>query len=190
LERAEAVLFSLARSIEARDAYTGEHCERLARYSVQLGERIGLPEEQLTALRRGGVLHDIGKVAVPDAILLKPNPLTKEETEIMKQHTIVGERICSPLKSLRLVLPIIRHHHEKLDGSGYPDGLKGEGIPLTARVLQTVDVYDALTTPRPYNRGAVSRERALEIMEEGVKKGWWDPNLFGEFLHIPMRKLP
>lgn len=190
LERAEAVLFSLARSIEARDAYTGEHCERLARYSVQLGERIGLPEEQLTALRRGGVLHDIGKVAVPDAILLKPNPLTKEETEIMKQHTIVGERICSPLKSLRLVLPIIRHHHEKLDGSGYPDGLKGEGIPLTARVLQTVDVYDALTTPRPYNRGAVSRERALEIMEESVKKGWWDPNLFGEFLHIPMRKLP
>ena len=108
----------------------------------------------------------------------------------MKQHTIVGERICSPLKTLRLVLPIIRHHHEKLDGSGYPDGLKGEGIPLTARVLQTVDVYDALTTPRPYNQGAVSRERALETMEHGVEKGWWDPNLFSEFLQMPMGDSP
>lgn len=190
LERAEAVLFSLARSIEARDAYTGEHCERLARYSVHLGERIGLPGEQLTALRRGGILHDIGKVAVPDAILLKPGPLSDEEVAIMKQHTIIGERICSPLKTLRLVLPIIRHHHEKLDGSGYPDALKGEAIPLTARVLQTVDVYDALTTPRPYNKGALAREQALEIMEQGVKKGWWDPNLFSEFLQIPMSDFP
>jgi putative two-component system response regulator len=186
LERAEAVLFSLARSIEARDASTGEHCERLAGYSVRLGQRIGLPEEQITALHRGGVLHDIGKVAVPDAILLKPGPLTPEEVEIMKQHTIVGERICSPLKTLRLVLPIIRHHHEKLDGSGYPDGLKGEEIPLIARVLQIVDVYDALTTRRPYNKGVLSRQQALETMERGVKDGWWDPRLFDEFVKMPV----
>jgi putative two-component system response regulator len=182
LERAEAVLFSLARSIEARDPYTGEHCERLSEQSVRLGRKIGLSEEQLTALRRGGVLHDIGKVAVPDAILLKPGPLTPEEFDIMKVHTIVGERICSPLKTLQLVLPIIRHHHEKLDGSGYPDGLSGEEIPLTARLLQIVDIYDALTTRRPYNHGALSRQEALTIMERGVKKGWWDSGLYHEFL--------
>jgi len=184
LERAEAVLFSLARSIEARDPYTGEHCERLAKQSVRLGKRIGLPEEQLNALSRGGVLHDIGKVAVPDAILLKPGPLTAEENEIMKQHTVVGERICSPLKTLRLVLPIIRHHHEKLDGSGYPDRLRGEEIPVTARVLQIVDIYDALTTRRPYNNQPSSDQEALGVMEQEVKQGWWDPGLFNEFLEM------
>jgi len=111
-------------------------------------------------------------VAVPDAILLKPGALTPEEQKTMQEHPVVGERICAPLKSFRLVLPIIRHHHEKRDGSGYPDGLRGEEIPLTARVLQIVDVYDALTTERPY-RHALPREEALEIMEEEVKKGWW-----------------
>ncbi len=181
LESAEAVLFSLARSIEARDPLTGDHCERLATQSVRLGKRIGLPEEQLNALRFGGFLHDIGKVSVPDAILLKPGPLTVEEIEIMKVHPLVGERICSPLKSLRLVLPIIRHHHEKFDGSGYPDGLKGEEIPLSARVLQVVDVYDAITSRRPYNKGEVTEQAALATMEQGVKKGWWDPHLFNEF---------
>ena len=139
-----------------------------------------MPEEQLIALRRGGIVHDVGKVAVPDAILLKPARLTEEEWKIMRQHPVVGERICVPLKSFRLVLPIIRHHHEKFDGSGYPDGLKGEQIPLTARVLQIVDVYDALTTERPYKR-ALSREEALQITQEEVTRGWWDPKVFGEF---------
>ena len=180
LERAESVLFSLARSIEAKDPYTGGHCERLSGYSVQLGERIGLPEDQITALRRAGIVHDIGKVAVPDAILLKPGPLTPEEWRVMREHPVVGERICAPLKSFRLVLPVIRHHHEKLDGSGYPDGLKGKQIPVTARVLQIVDVYDALATERPYKR-ALSSAEALETMEQEVKKGWWDPYFFGEF---------
>jgi len=185
LERAESVLFALARTIEGKDPCTEGHCERLADYSVQLGERIGMAEDQLIALRRAGVVHDIGKVAVPDAILLKPGRLTPEEFRVVKDHPVVGERICAPLKSFRSLLPIIRHHHEKLDGSGYPDGLKGEKIPLAARVLQIVDVYDALTTQRPYKR-ALSRGETLEIMEDEVKKGWWDPSIFREFCQMPI----
>jgi putative two-component system response regulator len=135
LERAESVLFALARSIEGKDPYTEGHCERLSDYSASLGERVGLPAEQITALRRAGTVHDVGKVAVPDAILLKPGPLRPDEWGIMRKHPVIGERICAPLKSFRFVLPIIRHHHERFDGSGYPDGLKGEAVPLTARVL-------------------------------------------------------
>jgi putative two-component system response regulator len=180
LERAESVLFALARSIEGRDPYTRGHCERLSDYSERLGRRLGLPEQQLTALRRGGIVHDIGKVAVPDGILLKSGKLTPEEWKTMRQHPAFGESICAPLKSLRLVLPIIRHHHEKFDGSGYPDGLKGDRIPITARIMTVVDVYDALTTERPY-QGAMSTEKALEIMEQEVRKGWWDPQIFSEF---------
>src|SRR5229473_1582923 len=184
LERAEVVLFALARSIEGKDPYTEGHCERLSGYSARLGERIGLAEDQVIALRRAGVVHDIGKVAVADAILLKPGRLTPEEFRIVQEHPVVGERICAPLKSFRLVLPIIRHHHEKLNGSGYPDGLKGDDIPITARVLQIVDVYDALTTQRPYKR-AFSRAETLEMMEDEVKKGWWDPGIFQEFRQMP-----
>ena len=180
LERAESVLFALARSIEGKDPYTEGHCERLAEYSVRLGERLGLPPEEITALHRAGIVHDIGKVAVPDAVLLKPGPLTLEEWKIMREHPVIGEQICSPLKSFRLVLPIIHHHHEKFDGSGYPDGLKGEAIPLTARVLQIVDVYDALATERPYRR-ALPPQEALKTMAGEVRKGWWDPQRFAEF---------
>ena len=180
LERAESVLFSLARSIEGKDPYTHGHCERLMNYSASLGEHLGLPQEQIVALRRAGIVHDVGKVAVPDAILLKPSKLTPEEWKLMKEHPIVGERICAPLKSFRAVLPIIRHHHEKLDGSGYPDGLRGEAIPLTARILTVVDVYDALTTERPY-KPAFSITDALKTMKQEVAKGWWDPQIFEEF---------
>ena len=180
LERAESVLFSLARSIEGKDPYTHGHCERLAEYSGRLGEELGLTEDQITALRRAGVVHDVGKIAVPDAILLKPGRLTPEEWAIIREHSVVGERICAPLKSFRLVLPIIRHHHEKCDGSGYPDGLRGEAIPVTARVLQIVDVYDALTTDRPYKK-ALSVADALQTMKDEVAKGWWDPHIFDQF---------
>ena len=180
LERAESVLFSLARSIEGKDPYTHGHCERLSDYSASLGEHLGLAEDDITALRRAGIVHDIGKVAVPDAILLKPSRLNEEEWKLIKEHPAVGERICAPLKSFRLVLPIIRHHHEKLDGTGYPDGLRGEAIPITARVLQIVDVYDALTTERPYKK-AFTIVDALQTMKEEVAKGWWDPRIFGEF---------
>lgn len=171
LDNAETVLFSLACSIEAKDPYTEGHCDRLSVYSVALGERLGLGEELLVALRRGGVVHDLGKVAVPDQILLKPGPLTPEERAVMEKHPATGERICAPLKSFRLVRPIIRHHHEKMDGSGYPNGLKGDQIPLPARILTVVDIYDALTTDRPY-RKAMSQELAFALMREEVKRGW------------------
>ena len=180
LENAEAVVFTLARSIEARDPYTHGHCERLADMSTRLGARLGIPEEEIKALRWAGIVHDIGKVVVPDAILLKPGSLTEDEMKVMRRHSEVGERICSPLKSFRLVLPIIRHHHEKRNGSGYPDGLRGEQIPLTARILQLADVYDALTTDRPY-RTAVPSEEALQIMADEAKLEWWDESLFAAF---------
>src|ERR1700686_2401313 len=180
LERAESVLFSLARSIEGKDPYTHGHCERLSDYSVRLGQLLGLSEDQLVALRRAGIVQEVGKIAVPDAILLKPGRLTPDEWTIIREHSVVGERICAPLKSFRFVLPIIRHHHEKLDGSGYPDGLRGESIPVAARVLQIVDVYDALTTDRPYKK-AFSITDALQTMKEEVSKGWWDPHIFEQF---------
>jgi putative two-component system response regulator len=134
----------------------------------------------VVALKRAGVVHDIGKVAVPDAILLKPAALNIEERKVVEEHPIVGERICQPLRSMKNVLPIIRHHHEKMDGSGYPDGLAGEQIPLTARILQIVDVYDALSTERPYKK-PLSHIEVLTIMQEEVRKGWWDPEIFSEF---------
>lgn len=180
LDNAEAVLFSLALSIEAKDPYTEGHCDRLAKYSVAVADKLGLPEDLRVALRRGGLLHDIGKLAVPEHILLKPGALTPEERKIMEQHTIAGERICSPLRSFRHVLPIIRYHHEKQDGSGYPDGLKGDQVPLTARILQITDIYDALTTDRPY-RKALSAEKAFAIMREEVKRGWWDGSVLDHF---------
>jgi putative two-component system response regulator len=179
LDNAETVLFSLALAIEAKDPYTEGHCDRLSKYSVALAEKLGLPDPLRVALRRGGLIHDIGKLAVPEHILLKPGPLTPEERKIMERHTIEGERICAPLRSFRNVLPIIRHHHEKQDGSGYPDGLKGEQIPLTARILQVTDIYDALTTDRPY-RKALPVEKAVAIMREEVKRGWWDGSLLDE----------
>lgn len=195
LENAESVLFSLAHSIEARDPYTRGHCERLAEMSARLGENLGLPGEHIKALRRAGIVHDIGKVVVPDAILLKPGPLSATETEVMRRHPVIGERICAPLRTFQLVLPIIRHHHERHDGSGYPDGLRGGEIPLTAAILQLADVFDALTTNRPY-REAVSPERALNMIAEEAVRGWWDRDLFAVFRkmirngHIPPGNTP
>src|SRR3979409_2040499 len=180
LDNAESVLFSLALTIEAKDPYTEGHCDRLSKYSVALGEKLGLSEDLRLALRRGGLIHDIGKLAGPEHILLKPGPLTPEERKIMEQHTVVGERICAPLRSFRHVLPIIRHHHEKQDGSGYPDGLKGVQVPLTARILQITDIYDALTTDRPY-RKALPPTKAFAIMREEVNRGWWDGSILDEF---------
>lgn len=176
LEQAEAVLFALARAIEHRDEMTIGHCERLANLSVKLGLALGLPGSQVVALHRGGYLHDIGKVAIPDGILFKPSPLTADERRLMETHTTHGHEICRSVRTLAPVLPIIRHHHERWDGTGYPDGLKGEEIPLPARVLQVADIYDALTSERPY-KGVLSPEQALAVLDEEARKGWRDPEL-------------
>lgn len=183
LEEVEAVLFALARTIEGKDPCLEGHCERLSEYSARLGEQLRLPKDHIIALRRAGIVHDIGKIAVPDSILLKPGRLTPDEWKIMRTHPVVGERICASLKSFRLVLPIIRHHHEKLDGMGYPDGLRGEEIPLTARVLQMVDLFDGLTTERPY-KPAMSAAEAIDQIAREAQKGWWDPRLFEEFKYL------
>jgi len=180
LEAVEAVLFTLARVVEGRDADTEGHCYRLSALAERLGERIGLPIEQRTALRRAGIVHDIGKVVVPDAVLLKRGPLTSDEWALMRRHAEAGERICAPLRSFQDVLPIIRHHHERMDGSGYPDGLAGDAIPITARVLQVVDVFDALSMKRPYKRALATAE-TLDLMEDEVRRGFWDPAVFAAF---------
>ncbi len=180
LDDSETVLFSLAQSVEERDPDLGQHCQRLALISAAMGLALGLPSSDILALQRGGYLHDIGKVAIPDNILFKAGPLDAAEWEIMKTHAERGERICSSMRSLAPVLPIIRHHHEKWDGTGYPDGLKGEQIPLLARILQLADIYDALTTARPYKR-ALSPDEALAVMQEETAKGWRDPNLVEMF---------
>ena len=176
LDRAESVLCALARSIEARDPCTQGHCERLSTYGAALGEAAGLGDAEIKALVRAGVVHDVGKIAVPDSILLKPTRLTDDEWLVMRQHPLTGEEICRPIKSFRLVLPIIRHHHEKQDGTGYPDGLRGDQVPMTARVLQVVDVFDALTTERPY-KAAKATPEAMAILREEVARGWWDGEL-------------
>lgn len=187
LENAEAVLVALALGIESRDPYTGNHCERLAKYAADLGHHIGLDGDSITALKRGGYLHDLGKVSIPDDILKKGTRLTAEEWRVMKQHPVIGEAICRPLKSFRDVLPIIRHHHEHWDGSGYPDHLMGYDVPLLARVLQVVDVYDALRTTRPY-KPALSHDEATRTMLDEANRGLWDPNLVPEFFAMLKKK--
>lgn len=180
LEASEAVMFTLARVVEARDADTEGHCSRLSVLAERLGERLGLPLTTRVALRRAGVVHDIGKIVVPDAVLLKHGPLTDDEWVLMRSHAAAGERICAPLRSFQDVLPIVRHHHERQDGTGYPDGLKGPEIPMPARVLQVVDVFDALTMARPYKK-AIPPFEALAIMDSEVRRGWWDPGVFEAF---------
>jgi putative two-component system response regulator len=182
LESAEAVMLTLGETIEARDAYTDGHCQRLAAYAVTLGRVLGLDQDDLAALEHGGFLHDIGKVGVPDALLLKPASLTAEEHHRMQQHTIIGDRLCGGLRSLGRVRGIVRHHHERLDGSGYPDGLRGDAIPLLAQVIGIVDVYDALTTARPY-KAALPVERACDVLAGEARRGWRQQGLVDMFVH-------
>jgi putative two-component system response regulator len=183
LDSAESVILSLALTIEARDATTDGHSQRLARYAVALGQEVGVSDDEIPDLAKGGFLHDIGKVGVPDAVLLKPTALTPEEFELMKQHTIIGDRLCGQLRSLRRVRPIVRHHHERLDGSGYPDGLKGAAIPLSAQIMGVVDVFDALTTARPY-KIAIPVERAYEELTAEVRRGWRDRGLVEALVQV------
>ncbi|NMM13360.1 MAG: response regulator [Rhodoferax sp.] len=182
-DSAESMLFALARMVEAKDGNTGDHCSRLSHNGVVLGKALGLGADELMALRRGGVLHDIGKLGIPDSILLKPGKLTDAEWVIMRQHVDIGARLVEGLKSMRLTVPIIRHHHERWDGSGYPDGLRGEEIPLLARVFQMVDIYDALAHARPY-KPAMERLQVIEVLEAEAARGWRDPALTAIFLEI------
>lgn len=183
LDDAEAVLFALARMVEARDANTGDHCDRLAHIAVLFGKELGLASDDLDALRRGGVLHDIGKLGIPDNILLKKGSLDVEEWHIMKQHTTIGAALCSPLRTMQRTADIARYHHEKWNGAGYPYGLKGEEIPLIARVFQIVDVFDALSSERPY-KPAFELEKVIEIMEKETAAGYWDASLMSVFLGL------
>lgn len=180
LDHAEKVLFSIARTVESRDPNTGDHCERLVLQGKAFGEFLGLSRPEVRDLMWGGYLHDIGKVGIPDAILLKSGKLTNEEWETMKQHVVIGVTICQPLRTMRGVIPIIRHHHERWDGSGYPDGLTENEIPYLAQVFQMIDIYDALTSERPYKR-AFTSEEALAMIAEESARGWRNAELVAQF---------
>lgn len=183
LESAESVITSLALTVEARDGVTDGHCQRLARYATALGAAVGVDEDGLGALERGGYLHDVGKIGIPDAVLLKPGALTGEERAVMQQHTLIGERLCGSLKSLAAVRPIVRYHHERLDGSGYPDGLRGHEIPLHAQIVGIVDTYDAITSTRPY-RAARSIDEARQELLLDAGEGRFDGDLVAAFLML------
>lgn len=180
---AETALFSVARMVEARDGYSDDHCDRLAHAGVVFGQTLGLGQDDLDVLHQGGLLHDIGKLGVPDAILSKKGKLDADEWKIMQQHTLIGEALCSPLRTMQRAADLARHHHERWNGSGYPDGLQGEEIPLVVRVFQIVDVFDALSSERPY-KPAFSMEKVMEIMAQEAAHGWWDPQLMEKFLHL------
>ena len=173
LESAETVILGLGATIEARDPCTNGHCQRLAHYGTKLGGALGLDETDLGALERGGFLHDIGKIAVPDRVLLKRGTLDQQESRVMRKHPEVGDTLCAGLRSLQNVRPIVRYHHERLDGSGYPDGLRHGEVPLLAQIISVVDVFDALTTERPY-RAARPRDEAFEVLTDEASKGWRD----------------
>lgn len=183
LESAESVITSLALTVEARDATTDGHCQRLAYYATALGAAVGVNDDELASLDRGGYLHDVGKIGIPDTVLLKPGQLTRDEYFLMQQHTVIGERLCGNLRSLALVRPIVRHHHERLNGSGYPDGLRGDAIPLTAQIVGIVDAFDAITMTRPY-RAPRSRDQAFDELLADVRSGLFDRELVAQFLRL------
>ena len=167
----EQVIFALAAAAEAKDAYTESHTRRVANTALHVGTRLGLQESDLVALYRGGLIHDIGKIGVPDAVLLKPGPLNAEEERQMRAHSVIGESIVKPLSSAADILSIVRHHHERFDGGGYPDGLSGHKIPLLARIVSVCDAYDALASDRPY-RARRNPEEAVETLMRGAGQQW------------------
>jgi putative two-component system response regulator len=183
LESAETVILGLGATIEARDPCTRGHCQRLARYASALGRSIGLDDDDIGALERGGFLHDIGKIAVPDSVLLKESALDPNESRVMREHPVVGDALCAGLRSLKSVRPIVRHHHERLDGSGYPDGLRNGAVPLLAQIVGLVDVFDALTTERPY-RHPLPRQLAYQMIGDEAKWGWRDRVLVDAFIDL------
>jgi putative two-component system response regulator len=183
LESAESLFLTLGRVIEARDPYTEGHCERLADYATALGRRLELEQADIDALYRGGFLHDVGKIAIPDRIMLKKGKLTAKEYGLMKRHPVIGDELCATVRSLDRVRPIVRHHHERLDGRGYPDGLSGDAIPLLAQIVAVVDVFDALTTDRPY-RKALPTVTAYKMLRDEAASGWCPSTLVETFIDM------
>jgi cyclic di-GMP phosphodiesterase len=182
-EPAAAVMTTLSTMIEARERHAEGHCHRIANHAAVLGRRIGVSADDIHVLRRGAFLHDIGMLAIPDAVLLKPGGLDADERALIQSHTVLGESLISNLRSLQPVRGIVRHHHERRDGSGYPDGLRGDDIPLLAQIVGLVDVFAAMTSSRPYQR-TVSPKEALAVLGRQTQKGWHRQDLFDEFVHI------
>jgi cyclic di-GMP phosphodiesterase len=182
LDATEGVLFALARAVEARDRHTIHHAERVGRYAEAMGAANGFGVEDGELLYQGGVLHDLGKIAIPDAILLKPGPLTAAEFATMRRHSVEGERICLSLRSVAHYLPIIRHHHERVDGAGYPDRLAGTDIPIGARITAIADSWDAMVSDRPYRAG-LDEDEAVRRLRQGAGSQW-DAGLVRVFLDL------
>jgi cyclic di-GMP phosphodiesterase len=189
LQTSQTVIYTFARAVEAKSPYTQGHADRVTCYALALGERIGLSRADQDILQRGSLLHDIGKIAIPDAILNKPGPLTREEYEVVKGHPMQGVRMIEPLRSLADLLPLVRWHHERLDGSGYPDGLHGDEIPLLVRVLAIADCYDAMASARPYRR-SLPHEECLRRLRADGESGILDRNLINDFCALPAPSHP
>jgi putative two-component system response regulator len=183
LDSAATIIMALGVMIEVRAGYTEGHCHRVANHATALGRCLGLGADDLQALYRGGFLHDIGMLAIPDSLLLRRGPLEPEEFELVKSHTVVGDNLCSQLRSLHAVRTIVRHHHERSDGSGYPDGLRGAEIPVIAQIIGLVDVFDAITTNRPY-QVVQSMEEAIVTLRKQAERGWREPELVEYFASI------
>ena len=183
LESTEAIMKMLGEVVEARDPYTEGHCQRLTEYAAALGTALGLGAADIDVLNRGAALHDIGKISVPDAVLLKPGKLDSHEWSLMREHPVVGDNLCRTVRSLDRVRPIVRWHHERIDGRGYPDRLGGDDIPLVAQIVGIVDVFDALTTNRPY-RTAMTNDTAYDIMIKEAVSGWRPVELVRTFIEL------
>jgi putative two-component system response regulator len=183
LDHCESVVFTLAETLEAKDVYTRGHSERVAKYSAILAHAMGLSPHEVEEIRRGSLLHDIGKIGVKDTVLNKIEKLTVEEMAHIRTHPARGYEICKSLKTFRNILPVIRSHHERMDGRGHPDGLKGDEIPVSARICSITDAFDAMTSNRPYRKG-ISPLQAANIFERELNSGQWDPDILKTFINL------
>ena len=185
LQTSQTVVFTLARAAEARSPYTQGHADRVTYYALALAAELNVSVADVGILRNGALLHDLGKISMPDSILNKPGPLTPQEMEIVRQHPVVGVEILKPLQSLKSAMPLVRWHHERCDGKGYPDGLARKQIPDLVRILSVADVYDALKSTRPY-RPAIPHQECLEMLKKDAARGGLDPELVSRFCKLPV----
>ena len=180
MQQANSAVAALSNAVEAKDTVTERHCQRLANMAARLGSRAGLSVIEPEVIAYGALLHDVGKIGIPEAILTKPGPLDEHEWKLMREHPIIGERICAPLGAAMAFLPIVRHHHERWDGRGYPDGLRAGGIPIGARIVGLVDAFDAMTHDRPYRIGRGVAGALEEVQGEAGRQ--FDPDLAPLFI--------